>query len=123
MCRRPKNKCIGWVLFLFNWSSIIDFRGATPVPVAMKRTFFDGLEVNLNFPFGPMNSISTPGVRVFSQQLPRPFGISFMQSSNLFPDGAEEMEYARKHGFGSESQILIVMNCPASKMRGSAVSK
>src|SRR3989338_6054590 len=80
-------------------SSSIDLNGAIPVPVAMNSTSF-AVSLNVNFPVGPMKFIFSPIFKFLSQLLPRPSFISFIQMSNLllFFCGAEQIEYALKHG-------------------------
>jgi hypothetical protein len=102
---------MGCEFFLASSFSIIDFNGAMPVPVAMNKIVLLGFEENVNFPFGPVNSTSSPFFNEFNQLLPRPFGIVFIQSSNEFLfNGGEEIEYARKHGVGELSAIFSVIN-------------
>ncbi len=85
-----------------------------PVPVAMNKIVLLGFGKNVKFPFGPINSTSSPSFSEFNQLLPRPFGIVLMQSSNEFLfNGGEDIEYARKHGVGELSAIFSVINWPA----------
>ncbi len=91
------------------------------MPVAISRTSFSDGRENVNFPFGPMNSNSSPSRREFSQLLPRPFGMILMMKSKFLFCGGEAMEYARRHAPSCPSAIFIVINCPASKEKSSSV--